>query len=474
MRARWLLPFLLASCAEEGGKAPPAPPAAASAPDFARWPADTTIAIRLPPPSSLAAEPDRVTALMKMLGHEGESPSAFLFGADATEGMDPNSAPWAAVTASGGWMRALLAADMASLRHAFAGVPSDVVAQETDGFLVLFRGTLPARGVEKPLPPGDLALRVHYHPLLASFTESGDVLEAAIDLGRAGFDARARLVPGPSSPTTDLLARAGACEGGLIDYLPPSAFLRIETGLPRVFAASGIARRLARHTGFAEEGDRVIVERLLREALTGADPATGLVIGIEAQKNEVSVVVVARDADGAPSPILRKLRSDERSTFGPLVLDHRDAPEGLVGWLVWIAQAKPELKDLPECLWTAVDRLSDESKGLPVSYAAFDGWSVVAFGPRADQLAAGTRARLENGSSRTAGASELRRLREDRQGDYLIGVVLEPGVAELPEADLAALRAAFGGSEGARGPAAFAAACFRGESGLEILARAYY
>jgi len=472
MRARWLLAFLLASCAEEGGSAPPAPPATAAR-DFARWPADTTIAIRLPPPAAVAAEPDGALGLMHMLGREG-TPSAFLFGAATTEGMARDSAPLAALTASGGWIRALFATDMASLRRAFAALPPDVVAQETDGFLVLFRGTLPARGVEPPLPPGDLALRVHHHPLLAAVAESADVLEAGIDLGRAGFEVRAHLAPGPSSPTSDLLARASAGEGGLIDYLPPSTFLRIETTLPRAFAAAGVARRLARHAGFAEEGDRVIVERLLREALTGADRKTGLVIGVEAEGGELSVVVVARDADGAASPILKKLRSDERSSFGPLVLDHRAASGGLVGWFAWIAQAQPELKDLPECLWGAVDRLSDESKGLQVAYAAFDGWSVVAFGPRADRLAAATRARLEGGSSRTTGASELRLLREEGEGDYVIGVIVEPGPMELPAADLAALKAAFGGSEGARGPAAFAAACFRRESGLEILARAYY
>jgi hypothetical protein len=281
-------------------------------------------------------------------------------------------------------------------------------------------------------------------------------------------------VPGPSSPTADLLAAATGCEGGLLDYLPPTTFLRVETTLPRVFAAAGVARRIARHTGFLEEKDRVILERLLREALTGADPAAGLAIGIDARGGEVSVVVVARDAQGPASPILKKVASDERSSFGTLVLDRRDAPTGLVGWQAWIAQAEPEIEDLPECLWSAVAQLSDESKGVLVAYTAFGGWSVVALGPRADALAADTRSRLEAGSSRTRGASELRRLREGGPGEYVIGVVVEPGVAELPAADLAALRAAFGGVEGARGPEAVAAAGFRAEGGLDLKVRAFY
>jgi len=467
-----LLLCLLASCGD--GDEPEAPQPEPRERAFARWPADTTIAFRLPPPAAVEAAPEAVAALQRALGHGGVSPSAFLYGADSTAGIAPDSAPWAVLTASGGWMRALRAADMASLRAAFAGLPSEVVAQETDGFLVLFRGTRPADGVEPPLPAGELAMRVRHHPLLAMVAESGDLLEGALVLGTAGFDADGRLVPGPSSPTADLLRGATPAEGGILDYLPSNTFLRVETTIPRVFAAAGAARWLARHVGFSEEKDRVIAERLLREALTGADPKAGLTIGVEAHGGGISVVVAARDAEGAPSPILAKLFNDARSSFGPLVLDRRDAPGGLDGWFLWVAQAKPELQDLPECLWGTVDLLSDESKGLPVAYAAFDGWSVVAFGPRADALAFDTRARLEGGSSRTPGAAELHRLRESGKGDYVIGVVVEPGAADLPPADRTALSAAFGGSEGAPGVAALAAACFRESDALRILVRTYY
>ncbi len=471
--ASGLLACLLAACGDGGkGALPLALPA--EDPAFRRWPADTTIALRLPAPAAVAARPDRFSALVRALGREGTSPSALLFGVGAPDGVAPGTTPWAALTASGAWTRALYAADMAALRRAFVGLPPDVVAQETDGFLVLFRGAMPGQGVEPPLPPGDLALRVHHHPLLAAFAESGDVLEAGIELGSAGLDARGRILPGPGSKTADLLARAVAGEGGLVDFLPPSTFLRIETTLPSVFAATSVVRRLARHTGFPEEKDRILVERFLREALTGADPAAGLAIGCEARGGELTVVVVARDGDGAASPILKKLRADERSSFGPLVLDRRDPPAGLVGWYAWVAQAQPEIEDLPECLWGAAAALADESKGVPVAYAAFDGWSVVAIGPRADQLARATKSRLEGGSTRTLGAWELRRLRESGEGDYVIGVVVEAGAADLPAADLAAVRALFGGVEGARGPKAVAAAGFRAGATLDLLVRVLY
>jgi hypothetical protein len=429
--------------------------------------------LRLPPPGSVAASPDGATALLRALGRDATAPAAFLYGAAAPEGLAPEAPPHVALTASGGWMRVARTADMAAARRAFEGGGGDVVVQEAGDLLVTFRGTLPGAGVEAPLPDGDVALRIRHHALLSALAEPGDSLEAGIDLGGAGLDARARLVPGPGSPTADLLARAVPGEGGLIDYLPPSTFLRVETTFHPAFLAAAAARRFARHLGLAEAKDRIVAERLLRETLTGADPATGLAIGVEARDGEVSVVVVARDAQGAASPILAKLRSDGRSSYGALVLDRRESAAGH-GWFAWAAQAVPSLDDLPECLWGFVDLLSDEAKGLPVAYAAFDGLSVVAIGPGADALAAATRARLEGGSSRTPGAAELRRLRESRTGEYVIGVVVEPGPAALPAADLEAFRASLGGIEGARGTAAFAAAGFRSEGALEILARAFY
>lgn len=468
-----LLACLLAACGDDAGTAtPPAPPAGIAS-DFARWPADTTVLLRLPPPARVAEAPDGATALLRALGREPSELQTFLFGVASPEGLAQRAPPYAALTASGGWMRVLMASDMAALRRSFEGALGDVVAQETDGLLVLFRGTLPGEGSESALPAGDLAIRVRHHPLLAAFAEPGDVLEAGMDLGGAGFDLRARLVPLPGSPTLDLLARAVPGEGGLVDYLPPSTFLRIEATLPAVFGAAGLAKRLARHLGCAEAKDRVILERLLREALTGADPATGLAIGVEARGGGLSLVVAARDAPGVPSPILGKLRSEERSSFGAVVLDRRDSPAGR-GWLAWVPQAAPQLDDLPECLWSTVDLLSDESKGLPVAYAGFDGWSVVAIGPRADALAVATKARLAGGSSRTPGAAELLRLRGSRDGEYVIGVVVEPAALDLPAADLGALVASLGGVEGARGTAVFAAAGFRADGALEIVARGLY
>lgn len=465
---------LLAACGDgDVGTLSGAERGAPADPAFSRWPEGTTVAVRLPPPHVVADRPDAFAALVRGLGREGTTPSAFLYGADATDGAAADVSPLAALTGEGGWLRVLPAADMAAMRRAFAALPPDVVAQESQGLLVLSRGTLPGGKSEPPLPKGDLALRVRHHPLLAFVAESSDVLEAAIDLGALGLEARARLLPGPDSPTASLLARAAAGTGGLVDFLPASAFLRIETTLPSVFPAAPLSRRLARHAGIAEEKDRVVVERLLREALTGADAGTGLAIGLEARGGELTVVVVARDADGPPSPILRKLREEERSSFGSLILDRREAPKGLVGWAAWAAQAQPQIEDLPECLYTSVGLLADEAKGLPVALAAFGGWSVVAVGPRADSLALGAKARLEGGGSRSPGAADLRQLREGG-GEYVVGVVLEPASAELPEADLAALRALFGWAEGARGPKSAAVAGFRTPEGLSLKARVRY
>lgn len=467
------LACLLAACGSgEGGNGPVTEGAPAGA-GLMRWPADTTVAVRLPAPAAAAAKKEAFLALAQALG-SGESPSAFLYGAEATDGVAPGTTPWAALTAAGGWMRVLRAADMAALRGAFAGIAPDVVAQETEGFLVLCRGTLPGKGDEPPLPEGDLALRVRHHPLLALVAESGDLLEAGIDAGDGGLDVRARLVPGPQSPTAALLLRAVPSAGGVLEFLPPTAFLRIETTLPPVFLAAPVARRLARHAGFPEPKDRVVVERLLREVLSGADPASGLAIGVEARGGELTFVVVARDGDGPASPILRKLRADERSSFGALVLDRRDAPKGLEGWDAWVAQGDPQIEELPECLWGTAGALGDESKGVQVAYAAFSGWSVAAMGPRADQLARATKSRLESGSTRTAAAEELRLLRE-AGGDYVIGVVIEPALAELPAADLAAVRALFGAAEGASGAKGVAAAGFVApDGGLDLRVRVAY
>jgi len=469
-RVAAVLACLLAACGN--GSTAAAPPRETGASGFRRWPADTTVAVRLPAPAAVAARPEAFAALLRAVGRE--RPSAFLFGADTTEGVTAAAPAWAALTASGAWLRALPVSDMALARRSFADLPREVVAQETDGFLVLFHGTMPGQGEEPALPEGDLALRVRHHPLLATVAESGDVLEIGLQLGTGGLDARGRLLPGPGSPTTGLLARAVAGQGGLAEFFPPGLFLRVETTLPPVSVAAALARRLARHLGFTEEKDRTTVERFLREALTGADPEAGLAIGCEARGGELTLVLIARDGEGPTSPILQKVRSDERSSFGPVVLDRRDdVPKGLAGWYAWIAQATPEIEDLPECLWGAAAALADESKGVMVAYAAFDGWSVVGVGPRADTLARATKSRLQGGTARSPGAEELRRLREEGR-EYVLGVVVEPGAADLPAADLAALGAAFGGVEGARGPKAAAVAGFRSGAGLDLRIRVLY
>jgi hypothetical protein len=471
MRAPWILAVWLAACGageKEAGGGPGDPTR-----PFRRWPDDTRIAFRLPAPSDVAARPEAFQAFVRALNGDAANATGFLFGAEAMEGVAPGASPFAALTA-GGWLRALPAGDMAALNRSLAARPPEALAQEIDGFLVLSRDARSGGGVEPPLPQGDLALRVRHHPLLAFLATAGDVLEAGLVLGSGGFDARARLEPGPGSPTAALLAGARDGEGGLLDFLPPSLVLRVETTFAPTFLASPVAKGLARHAGFAEEGDRIVAERLLREALTGADPATGIAFGFEARGGEISFVVVARDAAGPASPILAKLREQERSSFGPLVLDRRDAPKGLLGWSLWIAQATPTLEDLPELLWGTVGGLSDEAKGLPLAYASCDGWSILAGGPRADALAHATKSRFEGGSTRTAAGVELFQLRDRGEGDYVLGIAFEPPLEGVPAADRAALGAAFGAGEGARGTRAVAAAGFRAGGGLTLLVRALY
>jgi hypothetical protein len=370
-------------------------------------------------------------------------------------------------------MRVLSPPEPLALRPALAALPREVTPQELDGFLALFRGTRPGEREEPPLPAGDIALRVHHHPLLGALADASDSLEADLALGSAGLDARARLTPGPASPTARLLADARAGEGGLVDFLPQSLFVRVEMTFPPTALAAPLARRLGRHLGVDRAHDAVVAERFLREALSGVDPVAGIAFGCEARQGEETLVVVARAAPGPASPILAKLARDERSSFGALVLDRRDAPGGLLGWTLWIAQATPTLDGLPECLWDLVGRLADEERGLDVAYAEAPGYAVLAVGPRADILARDAKARLEAGSSRTPATTELFRLRGLGK-DYVLGAVVEGKEADLPAADAAALRAAFGAAEGAKAPEAVAIAGFRGDAALDLLVRVLY
>jgi len=471
MRAWCLLGLLLAACGSDDGSST----AAAGTPDgpFRRWPEDVELAVRLPAPAEVEGRPDAFQGLLRVMGATGRTPFGYFFGADAPDGIARERAPWMVVTGSG-WMRALPANDLAALNRAMAGQPPEVLVQQLDGFVVLYCGTRPQDRVEADLPPGDLAIRVRHHPVLSLLAETGDTLEAAIVLGGGGFDASGRLTPGPGSPTSALLAAAKAGEGGLLDFLPPGLFLRVEMTLPAAALAHPVTRRLAEHLGFPEAGDRVVVERFLREVLTGAAPSKAIAFGCEVRGTEVSFVVVAHDVEGQPSPVLAKLREADRYSFGPLVFDPRTAGRDLCGWYAWVAQAQPQIEHLPECLWDTVGGLADEEKGLPVAYAAFDGWSVLAAGPRADSLVRATRSRLLGGSERSAGAVQLFRLRGRGEGDYVLGIVVEPGLAELPAADSAALRASFGLSADGQPPGAIAVAGFRADGALKLLARALY
>ena len=74
-----------------------------------------------------------------------------------------------------------------------------------------------------------------------------------------------------------------------------------------------------------------------------------------------------------------------------------------------------------------------EQTGVIVSYVKQAGWCVAAVGPRADLLARSVRAKLAYGANRSRGSFELLNLRRNREGDYVLGVIVETqGLAGLP------------------------------------------
>jgi hypothetical protein len=348
--------------------------------------------------------------------------------------------------------------------------------RELDRWIVRSRVGLGAGDFEEgPLPAGDLALRVRQHPLLKLLGQTGDVLELGLRLGAGGFDFAGRLVPGGSGGTAATLAAARPGPGGLVDYIPSGLALRVETTLPPTLLATFLTRRLVLHCGMRAEDDRVLLERFLREVLTGIDLDTGYALGLEFKDGRASFVVVGAIGPGPASPILAKLQRDERTSFGAFIFDERDAPDGLLGWYAWVADATPELEGLPECSWGWVDGLANEERGLLVAYARWRRWFMVAGGPRADLLARAVRSKVARGASRSRGSFALLDLRQQGDGDYVLGAVLAaPGLDGLPPEDREALAAMFFAGESAQAPRELALAGFREDGALVLTGRAVY
>ncbi|MHC4667663.1 MAG: hypothetical protein ACYTFD_04585 [Planctomycetota bacterium] len=479
MRARLLLCLLLAAaCGDDEPAAPPAGQEDAPADGFlAHLPQGVSIAMRLPTLEALDEGPEVYRALLHALGRDEVSPRALFFAVEQPDGVDRRRAPGLALLSTGSWAHYLPAQDKAALNQALRPRAAELYVREVSRWIVLSRRVLGAGEVaEPPLPSGRMALRVRHHPLLSLLAQPGDTLELGLTLGGGGFDFHGRLRPGEAGDTSARLARTRAGAAGLLDHIPSSLAVRLETTLPPLLIASFLTRRLAYHGGLKQEADRVLIERFLREVLTGIDAEAGCAVGLEFRDGQTSLVVLGSLGPGPPSPILAKLRRDERSSFGALVLDRRDAPAGLLGWAAWVAEPEPRLEELPQCTWGWLDALSSEEKGLPLAYARWKGSFVVAAGPRADLLARAVRSKLAWGGSRSLGSFELLNLRQ-RGGDldYVLGAVLAgSGLDGLPPADRQLLAALFGARPAARAPQAVAIAGFRRDGELAIEGRARY
>ncbi|MHC4819823.1 MAG: hypothetical protein ACYTF8_17390 [Planctomycetota bacterium] len=478
MRARhlpvWLL--LAVACGEATAPAPPAPAPAAADGFLSHLPKGVALSMRLPSAAAVERRPDVFAALLRACGQRPASPRSLFFAVDRPEGIDPERAPGLAVTAAGGWVHYLPALDKGALNRALQGHTGGVSVRELERWIVLSRVGHGAGDFEEdPLPAGDLALRVRQHALLKLLGQTGDVLELGVDLGLGGFDLAGRVVPGGSGGTAAALADARAGAGGLVDYIPSGLALRIETTLPPTLLASFLTRRTVLHCGVTAPDDRVLLERFLREVATGIDPDQGYALGLEFKGGKASFVVVGEIGPGPPSPILAKLQRDERSSFGSLILDRRDAPDGLLGWYGWVADAAPELDGLPECGWGWIDGLAHEERGLLLAYARWRRWFVVAGGPRADLLARAVRSRVARGASRSRGSFALLDLRQRGAGPYVVGAIFAAaGLDGLPPADRRALGAMFHAGADAQAPRALAIAGFREDGALVVTGRALY
>ena len=458
--------MLLAACGKDPAPATPAENA---------WPLDgflqylpdnLSLTLRLP---SADAPPAGIAKLLEALGRAG------LFQAP---GLDSARSQGLAVTTAGAWVHYLPAKDKAQLNRALQAGAHKVAHREESDWTILSLGGKGAGRVQgEPLPPGHAALRVRFHPLLDLVFPPGDTLEAGLTLGGAGFDLSGRLRPGEGSPTAARVAGAAACQGGWIDLIPASLAVRAETTLPAPALAAMLTRTFGAYCGIPLDKDRVLVERFLRELLTGLDQTAGIAIGIEFKEGQTSFVAIGRIGEGPPSPLLAGVRSHARSSFGPLVLDaRREAPKGIIGHYAWLTEPKPVLKGLPESLWGLVgDLTGGEDGGLPTAYVAPSRWFVFGAGRRADRLVASVYKRLRGGAQSSAGSRALRAARERGKGDYVLGLVLSgSGFDGLAANDRKQIARLLHAGENAQMPDTIALSLFRDGEEIRLEGRALY
>jgi hypothetical protein len=251
------------------------------------------------------------------------------------------------------------------------------------------------------------------------------------------------------------------------------AALRIDTTLPATCFAEFATRRIAAHVGVANEADRVLLERLFRELLSGVDPETGVGIAFDFRDQSASVLVAGKRAPGADSPILARAREARRSSFGPLVLDRREAPRGVLGWLAWFTEPAPQVDTLPDAAVALVGPATREADGVPVAYLERESWFAFAIGRRADYLVRLTQHRLLEGGRHEESTLALRHMSDT--GDCVLGAVFDGrGLDGLSPADRAALTALFGAGENAVRPDYAVVAAFREGDRIAVESRIRY
>ena len=476
MRALLLtLALLAASCGGDSDPGSPAPGgehAPRSRDGFLDYlPKDLSVTVRAPSPAARDRNPRAVAALLEALGR----PNAIWSG----KGIDPSRSAGLAVTTAGARVHYLPALDKAAIRRDLGRLEKTMAYREEADWVILSQGgTGAGNATGDPLPPGDAALRVRHHRLLDLAFGSGDTLELGLTLGSGGIDFSGRLRPGDASPTARRLAGVAPLGDEVLDLLPPALALRVETTLPAVELAALLTRRLAKHCGIAADKDRLLIERFLRELLTGIDSSRGWGFGLDFKDGALSAIILGRVAGGAPSPLLAGVRRLQRSSVGPLVLDLRHgAPKNSLGFFAWVVDAKPAIEGLPETAWGAVARLSDEEEGLRLAFTRVGDLAVCAVGPRADLLLKRTRRRIAGAASRSPAARALR-IARGRVSDapYVLGVALHgPGFRDLADKDKEAFARLVGAGEGAQVPGLATFAGFLDDlRGLRIEGRVLY
>ncbi|MDH3591568.1 MAG: hypothetical protein OER88_06800 [Planctomycetota bacterium] len=478
----WILVgSLVAGC----GEGPASADARAAGADAPAWPIDgflhhtpesPALVARLPRRSVVASKPDAVQKLLDAFGVTRGATQSF-FGVEDPQGVDEARAPGYARTTKGVTMRFLPIADKAALNRALQPMLANWKLIEHDRWAVLARGAPGNESAQKePLLPGDVAVRVHNHPVLSLAARPGDVLDLGATLHASGCEFEGRLRAGPTATDDDALARAAEGYGGMLEHLPGWLALRIEMTLPPTACAALVARRFAFHCGIQAPADRVVLERLLREALSGVRLDAGLGLGVEFREGRATIVCCGT-LEGPNSPILTKLRNEDRTSFGAIVFDLRDADPRVDAWSLWIVEPKPKLEGLPECLWPIIAAATEgeDGPGLDVAYTVAGRSFACAVGPRADFLVRAVARRFKRGAKPSSGTNHLWHMRQRGEGGYIGGIVFESrGLAGLNPDDREGLRALFFGGAAATAPQVLAAALFRDGKGLRIAGRLIY